>query len=70
MNHTTYAKLKKGTYVHRSNLFPKNRSDILNSPQAQLALHGKHTSVLVSKAVLAQDIRLSFLKCHIDQKAL
>lgn len=70
VNHTTYVKLKKGTYVHRSNSFPKNRSDMLNSPQAQLALHGRHTSVLVSKAVQAQDIRLSFFKCHINQKAL
>lgn len=49
--------LTRGTCVQKSNSFPKNRSDMLNSPQAR---HGRHTNVLASKAVQAQDIRLSF----------
>lgn len=52
--------LTRGTSVHKSNSFPRNRSDMPNSPQAQPARHGRHTNVLASKALQAQDIRLSF----------
>lgn len=57
---TWRVKLKKSTYGHRTNSFPEERSDMLNSPQAPLALYGKHTSILVGKAVQAQAIRLPF----------